>query len=167
MQGCKLAQGRLVTTVQQCYARILRKGWQCRSAMGANMNIHKPFVSHALRAIPVGLLALVVVSGAHAQSADPTEQLEKEIRDIKLRLSNLEAAQGNPATSAEPVQSGGGWKAVANWRALKSGMSPSDVRGLLGEPARLDGGYVARWYYPSGGQVIFISDRVTSWTEPR
>lgn len=134
------------------------------------MNNHKPFVSHALRAIPVGLLALVVVSGAHAQSADRTEQLEKEIRDIKLRLSNLEAAQGKPAASAkpvQPVQSGDGWKALANWRALKSGMSPNDVRGILGEPDRVKGGDVAFWFYLNGGDVTFMRDKVTSWTEPR
>jgi len=138
--------------------------------MGANMNNLKPFVSHTLRAIPVGLLALVVVCGAHAQSADRTEQLEKEILDIKLRLSNLEAAQGKQAASpkpAQPVQSGDGWRALANWRALKSGMSSNDVRNVLGEPERVKGGDVAFWYYPNGSSVTFISDRVTSWTEPR
>jgi outer membrane protein assembly factor BamE (lipoprotein component of BamABCDE complex) len=138
--------------------------------MGAIMNNLKSLVNHTLRAIPVGLLALAVVCGVHAQSADRTEQLEKEVRDIKLRLSNLEAAQDKQAASpkpAQPVQSGDGWKEVANWRALKSGMAPGDVRALLGEPARLDGGTFANWYYPSGGRVEFIRDRVHSWSEPR
>jgi len=114
----------------------------------------------------VVLAALVLSCGAHAQTADRTEQLEKEIRDIKLRLSNLEAAQSKPAASAKPVQSGEGWKVLASWRALKSGMSPDEVRGLLGEPARLDGGEVARWYYPNGGRAVFMSEKLYQWTEP-
>lgn len=125
------------------------------------MNQSKPMLK------AVALAALVLSCGAHAQTADRTEQLEKEIRDIKLRLSNLEAAQSKPAASAKPVQSAEGWKVLASWRALKSGMSPEEVRTVLGEPARVKGGDVAFWYYPNGSSVTFISDKVTSWTEPR
>lgn len=131
------------------------------------MNGQKALIGQTLKIISFGLLALVVVSGANAQTSDRTEQLENEIRDIKLRLSNLEAAQGKPTVSAKPVQSGEGWKALANWRALKSGMSPDEVRTVLGEPARVRGGNVALWYYSNGGDVTFVLDTVTAWTEPR
>lgn len=114
----------------------------------------------------VALAALLLACGAHAQTADRAEQLEKEIRDIKLRLSNLEAAQSKPAASAKPVQSGEGWKVLASWRALKSGMSPDEVRTVLGEPARVKGGDVAFWSYLNNGEVTFIRDKLTSWREP-
>lgn len=126
-----------------------------------------PFIRLTLKTVAVACIPLTVALSSYAQSADRTEQLEKEIRDIKLRLSNLEAAQGKQAASPKPLQSGDGWKALASWRALKSGMSPNDVRTVLGEPERVRGGELAIWYYPSNGQVMFINDRVDSWTEPR
>jgi outer membrane protein assembly factor BamE (lipoprotein component of BamABCDE complex) len=120
-----------------------------------------------LKTIAIACLPLTFAFSSYAQSGDRTEQLEKEIQEIKLRLSNLEAAQGNQTASPKPVQTGDGWKGLTNWRSLKSGMSPSDVRAVLGEPTRVKGGDVAFWYYANGGEVTFIRDKVTSWTEPR
>jgi outer membrane protein assembly factor BamE (lipoprotein component of BamABCDE complex) len=125
------------------------------------------FTCLTLKMIAIACLPLTFAFSSYAQSGDRTEQLEKEIQEIKLRLSNLEAAQGKSSANPKPVQTGDGWKALTNWRSLKSGMSPSDVRAVLGEPARVKGGDVAFWYYTNGGSVTFISDRVTSWTEPR
>ena len=125
------------------------------------------FVRQTLKTVAITCLPLTVAFSSYAQSGDRTEQLEKEIQEIKLRLSNLEAAQGKSSANPKPMQLGNGWKALSNWRALKSGMSPNDVRGLLGEPARVRGGDLAFWYYTNGGEVTFISDKVTSWTEPR
>lgn len=126
-----------------------------------------PFVRLTLKTVAIACIPLTVTFSSHAQSTDRTEQLEKEVREIKLRLTNLEAAQGKPTASPKPVQSGDGWKALANWRALKGEMTPSNVRGLLGEPSQLDGGEVARWYYPSGGRVVFMGEKLYQWTEPR
>ena len=125
------------------------------------------FMRLTLKAVSVACLPLSVALNSYAQSADRTEQLEKEILGIKLRLTNLEAAQGKPTTSSKPVPSGDGWKAVGSWRALKSGMSPDDVRAVLGEPARVKGGDLAFWFYSNGGDVTFMRDKVTSWSEPR
>jgi hypothetical protein len=125
------------------------------------------FIRLALKTIAIACLPLTVALSSYAQSGDRTEQLEKEIQEIKLRLSNLEAAQGKSSANPRPVQTGDGWKALTNWRSLKSGMSPIDVRAALGEPARVRGGDLAFWYYANGGEVTFISDKVTSWTEPR
>ena len=52
------------------------------------------------------------------------------------------------------------------WRKLQKGMSYDQVRKLLGEPDRISGGGLTVWYY-NGGSVLFLSDRVDSWTEPR
>jgi len=125
------------------------------------------FTCLTLKTIAIAYLPLTFAFSSYAQSGDRTEQLEKEIQEIKLRLSNLEAAQGKSSANPKPVQTSDGWKALTNWRSLKSGMSPSDVRAVLGEPARVKGGDVAFWYYTNDGSVTFISDRVTSWTEPR
>jgi hypothetical protein len=45
-------------------------------------------------------------------------------------------------------------------------MSMEDVRSLLGEPEKIDGGSVAFWYYPRSGEVMFVSGKLTSWKEP-
>jgi hypothetical protein len=155
-----MVHGRLATGSQRPHAVEESPLVLQVSQRGYKMSQFKPVLK------TVALAALVLACGAHAQTTDRTEQLEKEIRDIKVRLSNLEAAQSKPAASAMPVRSGDGWKALANWRALRSGMSPIDVRGLLGEPARLDGGEVARWYYPGDGRVVFMGEKLYQWTEP-
>ena len=56
---------------------------------------------------------------------------------------------------------------LSSWRQLKKNMSEEQVRALLGEPAKVDGGTFAFWHYRSGGTVTFYNDRVDSWTEPR
>jgi hypothetical protein len=104
---------------------------------------------------------LAHASFAQAQDAGRVEQLEKEVQTLKLRLSAIEAALGNT------MKQGSGLKALSAWRQLKQDMSPNEVRGILGEPDRIDGGGVAYWYYPKEGRVTFIRDRVHGWDEPR
>ncbi len=56
---------------------------------------------------------------------------------------------------------------LSSWRQLKKNMSEEQVRALLGEPTKVDGGTFAFWHYRSGGTVTFYNDRLDSWTEPR
>lgn len=56
---------------------------------------------------------------------------------------------------------------LSSWRQLKKNMSEEQVRALLGEPAKVDGGTFAFWHYRNGGTVTFYNDRLDSWTEPR
>jgi hypothetical protein len=93
--------------------------------------------------------------------------MEKEVQELRARISKLESLLSNPGSSQELMTSGDGWKSVANWRKLTTDMSLSDVRRTLGEPEHIDGGAVARWYYPNGGRVTFISERASQWVEPR
>jgi outer membrane protein assembly factor BamE (lipoprotein component of BamABCDE complex) len=65
------------------------------------------------------------------------------------------------------INTGGGWKSVTNWRKLTTDMSYDEVRKILGEPHRIDGGSVAFWHYQNGGNATFVSDRLQSWQEPR
>lgn len=116
--------------------------------------------------IIIGFLSLAVVLNAYANDNDRIEQLEKEMQETKLRLQKLESLLSKPSNAQEPVTSGEGWKSVTNWRKLNTQMGDSDVRNLLGEPQRVDGGTIAHWYYQNRGEVTFYRGKVDSWTEP-
>jgi len=68
--------------------------------------------------------------------------------------------------SDETVVSGEGWKSVSSWRKLKTDMGYDEVREILGEPHRIEGGHLAEWYYPNGGTVTFQGDKAWRWREP-
>lgn len=64
----------------------------------------------------------------------------------------------------------------ANWRQLKSGMTESQVRSILGEPIRVEKqNYTNKliWEYENFGEVTFNNDnifftyKVEAWSEPR
>jgi len=111
-------------------------------------------------------LAIAVSFSSNAQDSDRTGRLEKEVQELKARVAKLESMLSVQGNVQELVTSADGWKSVANWRKLSTKMSPNDVRKLLGEPDRIDGGGVAIWHYSNRGRFTFISDKVTSWTEP-
>jgi hypothetical protein len=55
------------------------------------------------------------------------------------------------------------------WRQLSKGMSREQVRSILGEPRKIDGGVLENWYYgPSyySASVTFYNSRLDSWSEP-
>jgi len=116
--------------------------------------------------IVIGLLSFVVAFNSNAQDIDRIGQLEKEIQEIKLRLSKLESLFSNPSKTQELVTSSEGWKSVMNWRKLTTGMDTSDVQRILGAPQRVDGGVIASWYYENGGRVIYYKGKVDRWEEP-
>jgi hypothetical protein len=115
----------------------------------------------------IGFLSIAVAFNAYAHDVDRVDQLEKEIREIKLRLSQLESLLSNPSNAQKPVATAEGWRSVVNWRKLNTDMSTSDVQRILGEPHRVDGGTFAQWDYQNGGRVFFYEGRVSRWTEPR
>ena len=117
--------------------------------------------------IIVGLLSLVVAFNANAQDSDRIYQLEKEIQQLKLRISKLESILSSPSSDQEIVPSSEGWKSVANWRKLSTDMGTSDVKKILGEPHRVDGGNIATWYYQNDGRVVFVRGKLYEWTEPK
>ena len=117
--------------------------------------------------IVIGLLSLVVAFNSYAQDSDRIDQLEKEIQVLKLRVLTIESLISNPSLTQEVVPSGEGWNSVANWRKLSTDMNYNDVRKILGEPYRVDGGNMVIWYYKNDGRVVFIEGKVHEWTEPR
>ncbi len=117
--------------------------------------------------IIVGFLSLVAAFSVHAQDSVRIDQLEKEIQELKIRVSELESMLSSPSSHQEVAPSSEGWKSIANWRSLSTDMGPDDVKKLLGEPHRIDGGKIAFWYYQNNGQVTFLDGKVHRWTEPQ
>ena len=115
----------------------------------------------------IGFLSVVVISNPYAQESERIDKLEREMQEIKARLLRLETPPRNQSNAQEPTTSSEGWKSLTNWRMLANGMSTSDVRRILGEPHRIDGGNIAFWVYQNRGQVTFMDEKVYSWKEPR
>lgn len=134
------------------------------------MSSSKALKQRVFEVVAIGLLFSATTFNSYAQDGDRADRLEREIQEIKLRLTNLESSRATLNAKQDPVMLGDGWKSLANWRQLKNGMSPSDVRTLLGEPSRIRGGELAEWFYQSdqtGGYVRFMSDKLFMWNEPK
>jgi len=112
------------------------------------------------------ILSLVTTLSSYAHDSDRIEQLERDVQETKERLSILESILQNKNNEKEHVITGDGWKSVANWRKLTTGMNTSTVQKILGEPQRVEGGKFASWYYENGGRVFFYEGKVDRWSEP-
>jgi hypothetical protein len=94
------------------------------------------------------------------------EFLERRTADLEQRVGELEALIKTEPSRGRAVPASDKWQDLGNWRRLRTGMKPDEVRALLGEPDHVQGGETAIWYWP-GGMVAFMHDRVYSWSEPR
>jgi hypothetical protein len=112
------------------------------------------------------IFSSLLTSPLHA-SEERFNKLEGEIRDLKSRIEKLEGGKAKLTSPSPKTRSKEGWKDLSNWRSLKKGMSCDDVRELLGEPDRINGGSFTFWYYKGASNVIFYMDQLDSWTEPR
>lgn len=115
----------------------------------------------------LGCLFLTLSFGSIASDSDRITLLEKEVQELKSRLTVLETPATKASVNNKTTAQTDGWKSLANWRSLKSGMSYDEVRSILGEPTRIAGGNLAFWYYPNRGDVTFYEDKLKSWAEPR
>ena len=80
-------------------------------------------------------LLMAVAATSHAHDVDRIEQLERRIQAIEAQLSELTSSQ------VQRFKTGEGWKSLSNWRSLRRGMRPIEVREILGDAHRVDGGY--------------------------
>ena len=112
------------------------------------------------------ILSLVATFSSNAHDSDRIDQLEREVQETKQRLSILESKLQNTNDEEELVITDDGWKSVANWRKLSSGMSALSVKNLLGDPHKIDGAKNAVWHYDNGGVVRIIDGNLDRWSEP-
>ena len=112
-------------------------------------------------------LLLTLSIGSIASDGDRITQLEKEVRELKTRLSTLESPL-NKAIVQKSTVTNDGWKNLANWRSLKKGSSYDEVRTILGEPVNVSAsGPITEWNYSNRSRVTFYQDRLDGWNEPR
>lgn len=113
------------------------------------------------------LLSITLAFNSNAQDHDKTDKLEQEILELKLRVSNLESLVDKQGRNHESLSTADGWKSLVNWRRISTGMNPSEVRKILGEPYRVNGGVMATWEYQNNGRIVFFNENVHHWMEPR
>ena len=94
------------------------------------------------------------------------ELLERANIDLTRRVGELEAVIKSASSQGQPIHASTGWQDLANWRQLRQGMKPDQVRALLGEPERVDAGGVTFWRW-TGAYVSFVDGKVYGWSEPR
>ncbi len=125
------------------------------------------FRSSALLAV-LCLVALPAAARAQSRSEEAlarrVDSLARRVVELENRIAQLESARPQQGVSKTPaiVLSND----LANWRRLREDMSYDEVRRILGEPARIDGGIIANWFYPNDGRAGFVSGVLVSWTEP-
>ena len=114
----------------------------------------------------LALIGLMLASGATVFPQELTlPQLQQKLIELEQRVRVLEKAllaQGRTPADANNTQVPAG---RAAWRRLQRGMSPAQVRRLLGEPERV---FVlanqTHWYY-SQGSVVFVNENLFAWNE--
>ncbi len=113
-------------------------------------------------------LIILVWSSASAQ-VNKVDALEKRIDALEKRVVALEN-QLNSSTQTTKVTPRPNPNDKSVWRALKKGMTQSNVRDLLGEPLNIKVfGSSTWWYYSKASwhsKVIFYNDLVDGWDEP-
>jgi len=114
-----------------------------------------------------GVLSLFLAANAPAQDSERITALEKEVQELKVRLSKLEASPDASEKKPPPAAPSEDVASLSNWKKLKTDMTTSEVRAILGEPIRIDGAAFVSWHYKNGGQVRFVTGRVERWSEPR
>jgi hypothetical protein len=140
------------------------------------------------RALTGGCFLLLIGGIATAQARDPrVDELTKENAQLKLRIADqekriaelekaLKALQAAAAPLPTPIPAETPpWHRASNWILIKSGMSETQVVGILGPPTSADASIDKRtlYYTPDAhsastlnGSVTLIGDRVTAMTPP-
>ena len=118
-----------------------------------------------LRIALLAALATSFVPAVALGQATSPDSLLRRIELLEERVRELEALVKVEPSRAQPVPDSRKWKDLANWRQLRLGMKPDEVRKLLGEPERVDAGPVTWWRWPDA-HVHFMDGKVSGWSEP-
>jgi len=113
------------------------------------------------------LIAFLPIGICSAHESERIEKLETELEELRLQVFILVAsiAQKNEEQASDSSKSEK-WQFRENWRKLEVGMEPSQVREILGEPRRADGGMFSTWHYQNAGSVTFHKREIYRWDEP-
>lgn len=126
-----------------------------------------PALCSLMKSSVIGFTLLLAATASMANNTDRITALEKEVQELKSRLSQLEVPRATISNRPKVGVTAEGWKQLANWRSLKKGMSPDEVRSVLGEPANVNAGGFTFWRYSNRGEVTFYNGVVYGWDEPR
>ncbi len=103
---------------------------------------------------------------------DGAPSIQMSGRDSRVVWSEPSASSQpfRPKYEPEPLQVQMVPEGKAGWRRLRVGMSQAEVRGILGEPGKINvAPPVTLWLYPDalGGNVVFDEkEKVQGWNEP-
>jgi len=102
--------------------------------------------------------------------------LEEKLVQLQNQIKELHSVQNsrsqNSRSQNSKINISEDWRNQSNWRKLEKNMSPSQVLTLLGQPKKVDSGYITYWIYveTSSGikkaYVSFSDGIVTGWLEP-
>ena len=105
----------------------------------------------------IALLLLFFLSG-QAQAADVV--LEKRIIELEARVEKLERLLDEKFADDR-------WRDPVLWSRIRMGMSETDVRKLLGKPAKKEEAIFTTWYYHKTSKdhshVWFDEGKVLGW----
>ena len=129
----------------------------------------KIYLSQFKSVILIFLLILIFTNSLSADQSSEIKKLETRIVELEKRVAKLEALL--ETSSKSKISHSEKWKNRSLWRQLKVGMTKYQVRNLLGEPRKIDGGStLTYWYYSKETWHCYISfdgsDKVYGWTEP-
>ena len=123
-------------------------------------------------ALLAALAAASIPTVAAGQDTSPAsllrriELLERANTDLERRVRELEAIIQSEPSQGRPIPASTKWQDLANWRQLRRGMKPDQVRALLGEPERVEGGDFTYWHW-ANAYVLFYSGKLDRWSEPQ
>jgi len=92
--------------------------------------------------------------------------LERRTTELERRVRELEALIKVEPSPDRRASTSPNWRDVQNWRRLRIGMTTDEVRALLGDPERVEGGPLTYWYW-TDARVYFIASKLEGWSEPR
>ena len=123
-------------------------------------------------ALLAALAAASIPAVAAGQDTSPAsllrriELLERKNTGLEQRVRDLEAIIRREPSRDQHVAGSGDWRDISNWRRLRRGMKPDQVRALLGEPERVEGGDFTYWHW-ANAYVLFYSGKLDRWSEPQ
>ena len=106
-------------------------------------------------------IALFVLTFPSVQAQQPdAAALEKRITELETRLRKVEILLDEKFADDR-------WKEPILWSRIRPGMSESDIRKLLGKPARIEQAIFTTWYYHKTSidhsHVWFDEGKVLGW----